>query len=156
MRRWIAASVLALGSVLASPALANPNLPPQIEDRNGPDHLANPVLEARAVALQKKFRCVVCQGESLNESNAPLAKDLRRLIRKRILEGRSNRQITAYLVSRYGDFILMKPPLMPQTYALWFGPVFILLVAGGVAGAVVLKARKRVQGTVQPGPLSGT
>ncbi len=146
MRRWIAALALALFSVLAAPALANPHLPPQIEDRDGPEHLANPVLEARAVALQKQFRCVVCQGESLNESNAPLAADLRRLIRKRILEGQSNRQITAYLVSRYGDFILMKPPLMPQTYALWFGPAFILLVAAGVAGAVVLKARRRVQG----------
>ena len=149
MRHWIAALALALWPVLLCPALADPSLPPQIEARNGPDHLANPALEARAIALQKQFRCVVCQGESLNESNAPLAADLRRLIRRRILEGQSNRQIRAYLVSRYGDFILMKPPLMPQTYALWFGPAFVFLIAGGVAATVVLNARKRAQNSAQ-------
>ena len=109
----------------------------------GPEKLSDPAQEARAVMLQKEFRCLVCQGESLDESNAELAADLRRLIRARIEAGDSNAQIEQYLVSRYGEFILMKPPLEPQTYALWFGPLLILLIGAGVAGTVVARARRR-------------
>lgn len=129
------------------PAFADPVLPQKIEDENGPAHLSDPALEARAVALQKQFRCLVCQGESLDESNAQLAKDLRRLIRKRILEGYSNAAITSYLVSRYGDFILMKPPLRAETWALWFGPLIVLLTGGGVAALTVIRARRRAAAT---------
>jgi len=107
------------------------------------DHLSNPALEARAVALQKELRCLVCQGESLDESNAPLAADLRRLIRERIAAGDSDDQVKAFLVSRYGDFILMKPPLMPSTWLLWFGPLVVLLLGGGVAAFVIFRAGKR-------------
>jgi cytochrome c-type biogenesis protein CcmH len=107
------------------------------------DRLSNPAQEARAVQLQKQFRCLVCQGESLDESNAQLASDLRRLIRAKIAAGESDQEITSYLVSRYGDFILMKPPLEPGTYLLWFGPLTILLLGGGIAASVVIKARKR-------------
>ena len=146
MRRIISALfVAALALVAAQPAAADPNLPPSIEARNGPEHLSDRALEARAVALQKQLRCLVCQGESLDESNAQLAQDLRRLIRKRILEGYSNQQVEDYLVSRYGDFILMKPPLMAETYLLWFGPLIVLVMAGGVAGAVVIRARRRIR-----------
>lgn len=108
----------------------------------GPEKLADPMQESRAVALQKEFRCLVCQGESLDESGAPLAADLRRLIRARIEAGDSNAQIESYLVARYGKFVLMKPPLEPDTYALWFGPVLILVIGGAIAAAVVLRARK--------------
>lgn len=128
-------------------ALADPTLPQAVEDQNGPAHLKDPALEARAVALQKQLRCLVCQGESLDESNAQLAKDLRRLIRKRILAGYSNDAIKAYLVSRYGDVILMKPPLKAATYILWFGPLVVLLIAAGVAGMVVAGARRRARST---------
>ena len=107
------------------------------------DRLSDPALEARAVALQKELRCLVCQGESLDESNAPLAADLRRLIRARIEAGDSDDQVKAFLVSRYGDFILMKPPLMPATWLLWFGPLAVLLLGGGVAGFVIFRAQKR-------------
>ena len=126
-------------------ASADPNLPLSVEEQNGPEHLADPALETRAVALQKQFRCLVCQGESLDESNADLARDLRRLIRKRIQQGASNEAITAYLVSRYGDFILMKPPLMAETYALWFGPLVVFLIAAAVAAVVVVRARNRAK-----------
>ena len=129
----------------APQASADPDLPASVEAQNGPEHLADPALEARAVALQKQFRCLVCQGESLDESNAELAQDLRRLIRKRIEEGASDDAITAYLVSRYGDFILMKPPLVAETYALWFGPLVVLLIAGSVAAVVVVRARNRAK-----------
>ncbi len=131
----------------AQPAYADATLPAAVEDQNGPAHLSDPRLEARAVALQKQFRCLVCQGESLDESNADLAKDLRRLIRARILAGDSDKQITDFLVSRYGDFILMKPPLQENTYLLWFGPLLVLLIAGSVAGWVVVKARARAHQT---------
>jgi cytochrome c-type biogenesis protein CcmH len=111
----------------------------------GPEKLSDPKLEARAVALQRSFRCLVCQGESLDESNAQLADDLRRLIRARVEAGESDGQITAFLVSRYGNVILMRPPIEPGTYILWFGPVLILLLGGGVAGFVVYRARPRLQ-----------
>jgi len=110
----------------------------------GPEKLSDPKLEARAVALQRSLRCLVCQGESLDESNSQLADDLRRLIRGRIQQGQSDRQITAFLVSRYGNVILMKPPLEPGTYLLWFGPLLILVFGGGLAGLIVYRARARL------------
>ena len=108
-----------------------------------PEALSNPQQEARALALQKELRCVVCQGESLDESGAPLAADLRRLIRARIAAGDSDEAVKQYLIARYGDFILMKPPLDPDTYLLWFGPLGVLLLGGGLVAVVVLRARRR-------------
>jgi cytochrome c-type biogenesis protein CcmH len=108
-----------------------------------PEKLADPVKEARAVALQKQMRCLVCQGESLDESNAPLAADLRSVIRERIAAGDSDEQVKQYLVDRYGDFILMKPPLKEETYLLWFAPLGLLAIGGAAVTAVVLAARKR-------------
>jgi cytochrome c-type biogenesis protein CcmH len=110
-----------------------------------PDHLSDPKLEARAIAIQKNMRCVVCQSQSLDESDAPLAADLRRLIRARIAAGDSDVQVDQYLVARYGDFILMKPPLKPQTYALWFAPLAVLLIGGATVALVMVRARKRLQ-----------
>jgi cytochrome c-type biogenesis protein CcmH len=94
------------------------------------------------VALQRQLRCVVCQGESLDESNAPLAADLRRLIRQMIVAGRTDGQIENYLVARYGDFVLMKPPLEPETYLLWFGPLIVVMIGGAAAAAAVIRARR--------------
>lgn len=111
----------------------------------GPERLANPVLEARAVALQKELRCLVCQGESLDASNAPLAADLRRLIRAHIAAGQSDEEIKAFLVARYGKFILMNPPLDRDTYLLWFGPLVVLLGGGAVAYLVVSRAAARAR-----------
>lgn len=108
-----------------------------------PETLPNPEQEAHARALQKQFRCLVCQGESIDESGAPLAADLRRLIREHIVRGETDAQIKDYLVARYGDFILMDPPLQADTFALWLGPVLVLLLVGGVAAVVVLRAGKR-------------
>jgi cytochrome c-type biogenesis protein CcmH len=108
----------------------------------GPEKLQDPKLEARALALQRNLRCLVCQGESLDESNAQLADDLRRLIRTRIAAGESDEEITSFLVSRYGNVILMKPPLEAGTYALWFGPLLILCAGAGLVAFVVLRAQK--------------
>ncbi|HET7333627.1 MAG TPA: cytochrome c-type biogenesis protein [Rhizomicrobium sp.] len=111
--------------------------------QTGPEKLANPVLEARAVALQKELRCLVCQGESLDASNAPLADDLRRLLRARIAAGDSDDQVKAYLVARYGKFILMNPPLDRDTYLLWFGPLAVLLAGASAAYLVMRRAAAR-------------
>jgi len=115
-----------------------------------PDTLADPAQEARARALQKELRCLVCQGESLDESNASLAVDLRRLIRARIKAGESNAQIENFLVSRYGDFILMAPRFEARTYALWLTPFGVLLLGAGIAIWVVVRARRLPQGEQSP------
>jgi cytochrome c-type biogenesis protein CcmH len=108
-----------------------------------PDTLSNPVEEARARNLQKELRCLVCQGESLDESNASLAVDLRRLVRARIKAGDSDEAIKDFLVSRYGDFILMQPPFETHTYALWLAPFAVLILGAGIAVWVVFQAQRR-------------
>jgi cytochrome c-type biogenesis protein CcmH len=105
--------------------------------------LADPVLEARAHSLERELRCVVCQGQSLAESNATLAADLRKLIRDRIAAGESNAQIKDFLVTRYGDFILMKPPLREDTFLLWFGPLLLVVLGGGIVAVIIARARRR-------------
>ena len=110
--------------------------------------LADPVLEARAKALQKELRCLVCQGQSIDESNADLATDLRRLIRQQIQQGLSDDDIKNFLVARYGVFVLMKPPVQQDTAFLWFGPAILVLVGAGVIGVTILRARRRL--TTEP------
>ena len=90
---------------------------------------ADPVLEARVMKLSKELRCLVCQNETLADSRADLADDLRGQIREQMKAGKSDKEIVAYLTARYGKFILYNPPVDPTTYLLWFGP-FVLLVAG--------------------------
>ncbi len=92
--------------------------------------LKDPVLEARARAITREVRCLVCQGESVDESNAPLAADLRILVRKRLQAGDSDAQVRDYLVERYGEYVLMRPPLSLHTLVLWAMPFIVLLVAG--------------------------
>lgn len=106
--------------------------------------LADPLLEARAKALQKELRCLVCQGQSIDESNADLATDLRRLIRQQIQQGLSDDDIKNFLVARYGVFVLMKPPVQQDTAFLWFGPAILVLVGAGVIGVTILRARRRL------------
>ena len=99
-------------------------------------------MEARARNLQRQLRCLVCQGESIDESNAELAADLRHLVRQQMADGKSDQQIEDYLVSRYGNFILMKPPVEPDTYILWLAPFLVLIGAGAVAILVIARARR--------------
>ena len=102
--------------------------------------LDDPVLEARARDISKGLRCLVCQNQSIDDSNAGLAKDLRFLVRERLVAGDSDRQVRDYVVARYGDYVLLKPPFKPSTYALWLGPGLMLLLAG--AGVVVFLRRQ--------------
>ncbi len=108
-----------------------------------PETLADPAQEARAQALQKEFRCPVCQGQSLDDSNAPLAADLRHLIRDRIKAGDSDEKIEQFLASRYGNFILMRPPFEISTYFLWLMPLLVLISGAAIATFVVVRAQKR-------------
>ena len=99
---------------------------------------ADPVMEQRARNLQRQLRCLVCRGESIDDSQSPFAADVRQLVRQQIAEGKSDPQIQDFLVARYGDYILMKPPLQTNTWLLWLAP-FLVLGAGGTVAAVVIK-----------------
>jgi cytochrome c-type biogenesis protein CcmH len=90
---------------------------------------ADPVLEERVMKLSKELRCLVCQNETLADSRADLANDLRLQIREQMIAGKSDKEIIAFLTDRYGKFILYKPPVDPTTYLLWFGPFVLLLAA---------------------------
>jgi cytochrome c-type biogenesis protein CcmH len=105
--------------------------------------LKDPVLEARARALSQQLRCMVCQNQSIDDSEAPLARDLRLLVRERLAAGDSDRQVIDFLVSRYGEFVLLKPPFEWHTALLWALPPG-LLVIGGVALIVLARRRKVV------------
>jgi cytochrome c-type biogenesis protein CcmH len=104
------------------------------------DTFSNPTTETRARSLQRQLRCLVCQGESIDESGSPFAADVRHLVRQQIGDGRSDQQIQDFLVTRYGDFILMKPPLQPDTWLLWLAPFLVLGAGGAVVWLVVKKA----------------
>jgi cytochrome c-type biogenesis protein CcmH len=111
---------LALLVTLAVPALA-------VEPA---ERLADPALEARARAVGRVLRCLVCQNESIDESAATLAHDIRVLLRERIAAGDTDAQAIQYIVDRYGQFVLLTPPVEPATYVLWFGPPILLVGAG--------------------------
>jgi cytochrome c-type biogenesis protein CcmH len=114
------------------------------------ERLADPALEARARAISKELRCLVCQNESIDDSGADLAHDLRVLLRERLTAGDSDQEVRRFLVSRFGQFVLLRPPVEPATYALWFGPPLVLLLA---AVAVVARIRRR-DSSAAPLPLS--
>ena len=94
--------------------------------------LEDPALEARAREISEELRCIVCQSENIDDSNAPLAKDLRLLVRERLTEGDTNEEVIAFVVARYGDYVLLKPPVQKNTLLLWTTPALFALIAGGV------------------------
>ncbi|MHC4042915.1 cytochrome c-type biogenesis protein [Bradyrhizobium sp. 23AC] len=135
--------ILLLSIVLASvaPSLARAVQPDEI--------LTNSKLEARARAISAGLRCLVCQNQSIDDSKAELARDLRLLVRERLKLGESDEQVRAFLVKRYGSFILLKPPLDLETALLWGMPAFVL-----VAGAIALLFGLRRQQSTPAAPLS--
>ncbi len=118
--------------VLTAPALA----------ADPAEMLSDPKLEARAEAVGSGLRCLVCQSESIENSNADLARDLRVIVRERVVAGDSDDQIRAFLVARYGDYVLLRPPFKATTLVLWAGP-FALLAAGLVVAFGVFRRRNR-------------
>jgi cytochrome c-type biogenesis protein CcmH len=104
----------------------------------------DPVIEQRMVNLADDLRCLVCQNESLAGSHAELAEDLRREIRSQMKAGKNDKEVIAYLTTRYGDFVLYRPPFKPVTYLLWLGPLLFLGIGGG-AWYMTLRRRRAVQ-----------
>jgi cytochrome c-type biogenesis protein CcmH len=121
--------------------LAAPCLPTPVLAATNPDEmLQDPTLEHRARELSKQLRCLVCQNQSIDDSDADLARDLRRIVREQLVAGRSDPEIIDYLTARYGDFVLLKPPIKPATWGLWFGPAAVLVLA---AAGIVVYVRRR-------------
>lgn len=108
--------------------------------------LADPALEERARDLSKELRCVVCQNEAIDTSNAGMARDMRVLLRERLVAGDSDDEVRDFFVARYGDYVLMNPPIKASTYVLWFGPAVVLLLAA----AFVWRAARRRKTTATP------
>ena len=115
-----------------------------------PDRLADPAQEARAQKIMEELRCLVCQNESIAASNADLAADLRHIVRQHVAAGDSEKEIKAFMVARYGDWILLKPPFKPVTYVLWLAP--FAFVAFGAIGIFFYFRRRQVD--IDPEPLS--
>jgi cytochrome c-type biogenesis protein CcmH len=135
--------VAALGLLLAaSTAVAGPTPAEMLDD---------PDLERRARTISAELRCVVCQNESIDDSAAPLAADMRRLVRERLVEGDSDDEVMNYLAARYGDFVRLRPPVRGSTMLLWASPV--LLVGAGGIGAFLYLRRRRQGGEEAPVPL---
>jgi cytochrome c-type biogenesis protein CcmH len=147
MKAWFLAAMLLLAALPATLVLTA--LPARaVEPR---ERLADPALEARARTISGELRCLVCQNESIDESGADLAHDIRIFVRERLAAGDTNAQAMQAIVSRYGSFVLLKPPVEPATYVLWYGPP--VLVAAGLIGAV-LWLRRRQPATAETAPLS--
>ena len=108
--------------------------------------MTDPALEARARGLSKELRCMVCQNQSIDDSDAPLARDLRLLVRERLKGGESDQQVLDFLVARYGDFVLLKPPFNWHTALLWLGPPGALV--GGALVLVLVNRRRSRRGAI--------
>ena len=140
IRRAVVLAVLM--SALSAPAAA-------VE----PDEiLPDPGLENRARAISKQLRCLVCQNQSIDDSDAPLARDLRIIVRERLTAGASDDEVVRFVAQRYGDYVLLSPPFKATTYALWLGPAAIFLI--GAAAAAVFLRRRRAAIPEEAAPLS--
>jgi cytochrome c-type biogenesis protein CcmH len=141
MRGWPTIALL-LACLVAGAALTPPPLLALAQSEQPDEPLADSVLEARARHLMKDVRCVVCQAQSIAESDAGIASDMRKLIRVEIAAGKSDDEIRRFLADRYGDFVLFKPPFKVSTALLWAGP-FLLLGAGAVTMVLFFRRRER-------------
>ena len=107
--------------------------------------LQDPALEARARTISRDLRCLVCQGEDIDESNATLAGDIRKLVRERLVKGDSDKAVLDFVHDRYGDYVLMTPPMKPTTWLLWFAPL-IALTLGGMAAFFYVRRQRGTEG----------
>jgi cytochrome c-type biogenesis protein CcmH len=113
--------------------------------------LSDPALEARARVISKDLRCLVCQNQSIDDSNADLARDLRVLVRERLVAGDSNEEVLEFVVARYGDYVLLTPPVQTNTILLWASPAVIFLIA---AGLLLMRLRRKDAAETAPAPLT--
>ena len=143
-------AALALAALILALSL---HAPGAVHAFSADERLNDPAQEARALKLHDELRCPVCQGQAISDSNAELARDLRRIVRERIAAGDSDDAVFDYLTDRYSDFILLRPRVKPANYVLWFGPV--LVFAAGAVGLCIFIVRRRRRGTESsPAPLS--
>lgn len=119
---------------------------------NPDEMLSNPVLEERAREISKELRCLVCQNQSIDDSDAELARDLRILVRERLVAGDDNQEVIDYIVARYGDYVLLNPPLKPETYILWASPVVLVVLA--LLAVLAFYRRKQRDGSPASASLS--
>jgi cytochrome c-type biogenesis protein CcmH len=136
-RRWL--SAVGIASLLLCQGLTALAVEPD-------EMLADPALEARAREISKELRCLVCQNQSIDDSSADLARDLRILVRQRLTAGDSDEQVINYVADRYGDFVLLRPPLKPATLALWLAPP-LLLALGAIMSVIYLRRRRSAEAT---------
>ena len=128
------------------------HVPGAVQAFSADERLNDPAQEARALKLHDELRCPVCQGQAISDSNAELARDLRRIVRERIAAGDSDDAVFDYLTDRYSDFILLRPRVKPANYVLWLGPV--LVFAAGAVGLWIFIVRRRRRGVESTPPLS--
>ena len=140
---------MSLSRIFAALMLAMVILPAAAIDSNKP--FKDPALEARYQALTKQFRCLVCQNETIADSNADLAGDLRNEVHKMLAAGKTDQQIKDYMVDRYGDFVLYKPPVQDNTILLWAGPFVLLALALGIVAMAIRRRAKMDADTVSGG-----
>ncbi|AXO13545.1 cytochrome c-type biogenesis protein [Thalassospira indica] len=119
---------------------------------NPDEMLSNPVLEERAREISKELRCLVCQNQSIDDSDAELARDLRVLVRERLVAGDDNEEVIDYIVARYGDYVLLNPPLKPETYILWASPAVLVVLA--LLAVFAFYRRKQREGSPASASLS--
>ncbi|NTV87494.1 MAG: cytochrome c-type biogenesis protein CcmH [Burkholderiaceae bacterium] len=139
------AFLMAILLALSLPVLADsPASPPASAPKQALPNAEDPVIEQRLVNLAEDLRCLVCQNESLAGSHAELAEDLRREIRGQMKAGKNDKEVIEYLTTRYGDFVLYRPPFKPVTYLLWLGPLLFLAI-GAAAWYATLRRRRAAQ-----------
>lgn len=139
MMRSFFLSIATLYLVVTTTFQANAVLPDEV--------LQDPVLEERAREISSHLRCLVCQNESIDDSNAPLARDLRLLVRERLEAGDNDEKVIEFLVARYGEFVLLKPQFKSQTVILWLAPIFIIVIA---AIAICWRIKRRKHDKLKP------
>jgi len=154
-RAWTVVGGIVLACLALAPAAAQaqpaPASTPPAVASPAPVVPADAAFDARLKRLEEELRCLVCQNQSLADSSAPLAEDLRREVRGLATQGKSDDEIKQFLVARYGDFVLYRPPVKSTTWLLWFGP-FVLLAAGGVVWWLIARRRSRRDGIDEAAP----
>ena len=149
MKRFLSIAAIFAAFSVASLVTGTPALAVE------PDEiLANPALEARARELSKGLRCVVCQNQSIDDSEADIARDMRFLVRERLVAGDTDPQVVAYMVARYGDYVLLRPPFQTNTLALWIGPPLMAVVVVTLGLLFFRTYQRERAGRGGPGPLS--
>ena len=149
----VACAVLAvLAAAAATSAAAQPSAPTAAPASVAPPAVADPVLEARVLKLSAQLRCLVCQNQTIADSNAELAVDLKRQVREMLGRGATDREVIDFMTARYGDFVLYRPPVKSSTAVLWFGPGVLLVVAVGVFLFILRRRSKLPPERFEPDP----